>query len=187
MNLKHYKLLCIALLFLGCAKPIVLKTNYQHPEKSFQELLELEINHSKGRLSGVSMTVIAPDLDINWSGAYGYDSVEKQHSLSAQQPFRIASITKTFVSSAILRLHEDGKLNINDPISDYISEEHQSILKKGGYEPDQIKIQHCLRHTSGLFDYAQGNEDYIQEAGKNPKKDGPEQSNCNLLWIMEIL
>ncbi|UZO82557.1 beta-lactamase family protein [Aquimarina sp. ERC-38] len=168
--LFRFLTLFTAIIFTNCARPIVLKTDYQNPEKTFKELLQLEINNSKGKLSGVSMTVIASNLDINWSGAYGFDSTEKDHLLSAQQPFRVASITKTFVSVAILRLHENNKLSIDDPIADYISEEHQSILKADGYAPNQITIRHCLQHISGLFDYAEGNRDYIKEAKKNPRK-----------------
>lgn len=100
----------------------------------------------------------------------GSDLHNSDSKVTADQPYRIASVTKTFVAVAILRLHEQGKLSIEDPISKYISEEHIDILTTGGYNTDSILIRHCLNHTSGLFDYAVGNPSYINIALKDPNK-----------------
>ena len=132
----------------------------------FQNLL----NKLTQKSNGVTMTVLAPNLDLQWSGAAGFDTKMKDQKLSEKQPFRIASITKTYTAAAILRLAEMGKLDINDPIQTYISEQHKAILKKDAYNLSTITIKHCLQHTSGLFDYAVGNEDYVKTAIKNPKK-----------------
>lgn len=139
-------------------------------ETKFLEILKADIEQSKNKISGISMTVFAPDQDIYWSGAMGFDSTEKTNKLSEAQPFRIASITKTFTASAILRLYEQGKLKLDDPITRYISDQHQSILQQGGYDPSRITIKQCLQHTSGLFDYAMGGNNYIKTARKNPTK-----------------
>jgi len=170
MNYRILIPLLSLFLCIGCAKPITLVTNIEHPESSFEELLKKEIEHSKGAISGVSLTVFAPDQNIKWTGAEGYDSANKTKTLSIAQPFRIASITKTFVATAILRLYEEEKIALENPISDYISDEHQSILVAGGYVPSMINIRQCLQHTSGLFDYAMGSDSYIKVAKKNPKK-----------------
>jgi len=139
-------------------------------QKVLQELLEQAVLDSDGELAGLSLAVIAPDLEVNWSGAAGFDSTELDNELSPHQPYRIASVTKTFVAAAILKLYEQGALDIEDPISKYISEEHQLILKSDGYDPDRILIRHCLHHRSGLFDYADGNQDFKMEALSNPTK-----------------
>ena len=67
-------------------------------------------------------------------------------------------------------MHEKGLLSIEDPIAAYISQEHSTILRKGGYDPDKITLRHCLTHSSGLYDYAEGGPEYIQEASKNSFK-----------------
>lgn len=156
------------LLFTAC------KTKAQYNsipvEKTFQKNIDAAVADDKLNLSGMSMTVIAPSLDINWTGASGYDSTEKNQLLSAKQPFRIASLTKTFVAAAILRLQEEDKLSLQDPISKYISPQHIEILKSDGYDLDAITIEQCLQHRSGLFDYAVGSEAYIQEALKDSNK-----------------
>lgn len=135
-------------------------------EVVFQNLLE----ETAKRSSGVSMTVLAPNFDIQWSGAVGYDSKAKEQKLSVQQPFRIASITKTFTAVGILRLAEMGKVDINAPIKGYISEAHIAILEQDGYDLSAITVKHCLQHTSGLFDYAMGSDDYVKVAMQDPTR-----------------
>lgn len=133
---------------------------------AFQNLLDNKSQSS----TGVLMAVYAPKLDVKWQGAAGFDSKTKEHKLSPEQPFRIASISKTFTVVSILRLSELGKLDINDPIGNYISEEHKAILKQDKYDVNAITIKHCLQHISGLFDYAVGNNDYVMTAMEDPSK-----------------
>ncbi len=164
--LIFFCLLCI----FSCSKNVGTNPSRADAEATFQKLLEECIYSSFESVPGVSMTVKAPNLGINWTGASGYDSKAKEDTLTAQQPFRIASVTKTFVAAAILRLHEMGKLSIEDPIEKYISPEHIQLLKKGGYAPDSITLHHCLNHTSGLYDYALGGGSYLELAAKDAKK-----------------
>lgn len=88
-----------------------------------------------------------------WNGASGLSDVKNKIKIIPDQMFRIASVTKTFVAATILRLWEDHKLELDDPISKYLCDEHTEILKKGGYDPDKITIYHLLTHTSGLSDH----------------------------------
>jgi D-alanyl-D-alanine carboxypeptidase len=57
--------------------------------------------------------------------------------------FRIASITKTFVATVVLQLVEEGRLELDDPLS--------AFADLPGTEG--ITIRHLLGHTSGLPDY----------------------------------
>jgi len=122
-------------------------TNSKQNEVTFQTLLDSR----KQNTTGILMAINAPDININWQGAVGYDSKEKENILKQDQPFRIASITKTYTAVAILRLSEMGLLNINDPIDDYISEEHKEILKKDNYDLNIITIKQCLQQVVFLI------------------------------------
>jgi len=65
--------------------------------------------------------------------------------------FRIGSITKMFVSTAILKLEEQGKLNVNDDISMYLrSTLINDTIKSSG----PVTINNLLEHTSGIPDLA---------------------------------
>ncbi|MFK7775833.1 MAG: serine hydrolase domain-containing protein [Saprospiraceae bacterium] len=153
------------LLTLGCQT-----SSTYSAEKDFQSLLNELTASTINPTQGVSLSVYAPDVEISWTGNSGVSDVKKNTALVPSQPFRIASITKTFVAASIMLLHEKDSLSIDDPISQYISKNHLNILLKGGYDPDKILIKHCLNHTSGLFDYAVGSRTYINIALENPKK-----------------
>jgi D-alanyl-D-alanine carboxypeptidase len=59
--------------------------------------------------------------------------------------FRIGSVTKQFTAAAILQLAEQGKLKLDDPISEYYADAPLSWKK--------ITIRHLLTHTSGIPSY----------------------------------
>lgn len=124
------------------------------PKKVSTALQGLLDSATRDQIPGVLLHVESPKQKISWSGAAGVSDLKTQTKLQADQTFRIASVTKTFVACSILRLWEMGKLSLHDPISKYISAEHVAILKEGGYDPDQITIRHLLTHSSGLFDHA---------------------------------
>ncbi len=169
--MNHLNKLVIAFFFflVSCGDNVTTSPSKQDVEATFLLLMEEATNHSYGKMPGISMSIISPKLDTTWEGVIGYDSDKKEDSLQLHQPFRIASVTKTFVAAAILRLHEMGKISINESITKYISEEHINILEKEGYEPNKIKISHCLNHTSGLFDFGMGEgSSYLKIAKENP-------------------
>jgi len=141
-------------------------TKTTNAEAAFQQIIDDKTPNA----TGILLAVYAPDLGIEWQGASGFDSKPKEHKLTPEQPFRIASITKTYTAVSILRLSEMGKLDINNPIGDYISEAHKTILKQDNYNPDVITIKQCLQHTSGIYDYAEGGDDYVMTAMKDPNK-----------------
>jgi len=169
--------------FLSCKKQVYTNPLPDQVDATFQLLLEEAIEGSFGSISGISMSIISPKLEKNWAGVEGFDSTTKDKELNIDQPFRIASITKTFVAVAILRLHEIGTLSIEDPISKHILPTSKQILIDGSYDPDAIKIKHCLNHSSGLFDYAMGNRKFIDKAKSEPKKRWTRQEQ--LEWAME--
>lgn len=94
--------------------------------------------------SGMAIA-ITKDNQIVYSNAYGVKNIITQSPVNKNTIFHFASISKTFVSSAILKLYTDNKLKLSDPISKYIKNVTvpDSIFKT-------ITIQHLLNHTSGI-------------------------------------
>ncbi|MEN0002617.1 MAG: serine hydrolase domain-containing protein [Bacteroidota bacterium] len=160
--------LLVYILSVGCS--------YQTEDHKqlFQAELDKIVSSKFDWTPGVSMSVYAPNDHIDWSGTAGVSELKNFQDLSVNQPFRIASVTKSFVAVAILRLQEEGLLSIEDPIQTYISNQHNAILKSGGYDPAKITIRQCLNHTSGLYDYVLGTHEnpspYLSIIVKNPKK-----------------
>src|SRR5262245_4186273 len=102
---------------------------------------------------GVALAVRAPGLA--WSGAAGVADRASGRPLARSAGFRIASVTKTFTAAAILRLVEEGKLSLDDPIARHLSAATITVLRRGGYDVDAIRVKQLLQHTSGLYDYAE--------------------------------
>ncbi|MDF1695905.1 MAG: serine hydrolase [Saprospiraceae bacterium] len=163
-------LFTITLILLSCKKANQKQISPGELDQIISRYMEEAVNNSMNQIHGVSLAIKSSFHSYKWSGAAGYSSNEKTNLLEVDQPFRIASITKTFVAVSILRLHEEARLSIYDPLSKYISEAHQKLLIQDGYDPNKIKLYHCLNHTSGLFDYAMNGSPYVSEARKNPQK-----------------
>lgn len=114
---------------------------------------------------GFTVHVEAPDQRVSWSYAVGKDGKSSLQPLNASQPVLIASNTKPYVAASILRLEENKKLNIKDPIANYLGEYSRSELRKAGYRLDSITIKQLLSHTSGIRDYV--DEGYFQFISEN--------------------
>lgn len=137
--------------------------DFTHYSQRLQCLIEdaLKWNNEKSEtaeqyhlLSGVQLYVEAPRLGFFWSGASGYIDHNNNERMTPDNPVRIASITKTFIAAAILRLWEENQLNLDGAISEYLSLEHINLIRRHHYCLDNITPRHLLSHTSGLFDYA---------------------------------
>ncbi len=154
----------------ACRDNVDVSTSEVDIETTLELLLNECVDGTYGSIPGVTLSVLSPSLpNGSWTGSVGYDSREKEDELSRDQPFRIASVTKTFVAMSILRLHEMDSISIDDPVGKFISKEHIDILKEDGYDVNEILIRHCLNHTSGLFDYAANHDAYIDACSKDPK------------------
>ncbi len=132
---------------------------------SFQSIID-SIYATAPESVGIMLHVEAPDYDISESYAVGYSNKETQTALKANQPFLIASSIKPYVSTTMLRLQEEGILNIEDAIINYLTPKTRQIFQNDGYNLEAITIKHLLSHTSGIEDYA--NADYISYIDKNP-------------------
>lgn len=142
----------LLILFLsGCTDKA--KQAKPHPlEQVFQNQLE-DIYTQSPDAVGILVHIEAPDLGISWSGAVGYIDKERSETLTIDHPALLASNTKTYVAAAILRLYEDGRLALTDPLGKYLSPQTIALIKGGGYDTSTITIGHLLNHTSGIADY----------------------------------
>jgi D-alanyl-D-alanine carboxypeptidase len=154
--------LCCAIFALGCHA--TRNISGLPVSKDFQTLLDTSVNDKN---IGILLHVESPDYGISWSGASGFDDFANKTTLQENACFRIASVTKTFVACSILRLWEEGKLSLDDPISKYISAEHTRILQRGTYDADKIAIRHLITHSSGLFDHTNAPA-YFERIEKDP-------------------
>ena len=97
-------------------------------------------NYQNGVYDGA--VLVARDGQVILSQGYGFADREKKIPNTPQTKFQIASITKQFTAMAILLLQEQGKLNVDDSICNYITDCPEI------FEP--VKIRHLLSHSSGI-------------------------------------
>ena len=100
------------------------------------------------QIPGLALAVIK-DGKILKSQGYGFADVKLKIPVTTNTVFRIASVSKQFVATAIMMLVEEGKLNLDDPVSKY--------LDGTPSEWKQITIRHLLTHTSGIPDFINEN------------------------------
>lgn len=77
----------------------------------------------------------------------GYGTANVEHGVPATPDtvYELASITKSFTSTAVALLAEDGKLRFDDPIADYVPEAPAAW--------SSVTVRHLLGHNSGIPDY----------------------------------
>ena len=121
-------------------------------EASLQALVDDAVAQYPG-IRGAALHADSPPLSLDWEGAAGLAAPETAEVMTPAHPVRIASNTKTFVAAAVLRLAEEGRLAIDDPVADHLPTEFVELLRGDGYDPQAITVRHLLTHTSGLFDH----------------------------------
>ncbi|MBB3701171.1 beta-lactamase family protein [Flammeovirga yaeyamensis] len=95
---------------------------------------------------GVSIAIVDNEKVV-YSNGYGYSNKEEEIKASDQSIYRVGSITKSFTALSLLKLQEEQKLSLDDPIQKYIPE----LTIKSDFDTDNnIYIKDILTHTSGL-------------------------------------
>jgi len=111
------------------------------------------------------LSVMKGDGSFSWSGAAGIASQDGQVPMTKDTPIYIASVTKLYTATVIMRLYEKGALSLDDPISKYLPEKliRGIHVYKGEDYSHEITVRELLSHTSGIADY------YTQKSkeGKN--------------------
>jgi len=101
------------------------------------------------------LSVMKGDGTFSWSGSAGIASQDGQVPMTKDTPIYIASITKLYTATAIMRLYEKGAVSLNDPMARYLPEEliRGIHVYKGKDYSHEITIRQLLSHTSGIADY----------------------------------
>jgi CubicO group peptidase (beta-lactamase class C family) len=95
----------------------------------------------RGPVAGMSIAVFERGLPVLVKG-YGFADVEAKAPATPATSYPIASISKRFTAALILRLADQGKLALDDPLSRFFPEARQRI--------GALTVRHLLDHTSGL-------------------------------------
>ena len=133
----------------GCATAPPRPTNIAHSDYATTEayvskLVQYEMK--KNSVEGLSIALV-DDQRIVWAKGFGYADQEKNIPATADTLYRVGSISKLFTDMAAMQLVEQGKLDIDQPLKDYIP----NFSIKSRY-PGSVEItpRQLMTHHSGL-------------------------------------
>lgn len=103
----------------------------------------------------------AKDGAIFYNKSFGYHTYDKVRKVKWNDVYDIASLTKILATtSAVMKMTEDGKINLNDQISDY-------LLMLRDSNKDSLRFKEVLSHTSGLQNWIPFYQSTLTDEGWN--------------------
>ena len=122
----------------------VMTVNGQTNTRAEAEITAIMANY---QAIGASVAVVK-DGQIIYNQSFGLKDVESSEPLENDDLFRIASISKSFVTTGIMQLVEAGKLSLDDDVSDLIG----FRVRNPNFPDSVITLQLILSHRSSLSD-----------------------------------
>lgn len=101
----------------------------------------------ENNLPGISYGIII-DTALVYTGSIGFADLAGRRPVTSSTAFRAASMTKSFTALAILKLRDEGKLGLDDPVHIYLPE--LKDLKYLTSDAPVLTIRHLLTHTGGF-------------------------------------
>jgi CubicO group peptidase (beta-lactamase class C family) len=95
----------------------------------------------KNQVPGVALAIVR-DGKVERIGAYGLADLEAGSKVELETSFQIASATKVFTGTLVMILVQEGKLDLDEPLSKYLPDAPEAW--KG------MTVRHLAAHTSGL-------------------------------------
>ncbi|MFE4712446.1 serine hydrolase domain-containing protein [Paenibacillus sp. NPDC056722] len=97
--------------------------------------------------------------EVLFESAYGYANLEFGIKNNIHSCFSLASVSKQFTAFAIMLLHDQNKLNIDQPAQVYLPEDMMI--------DESIRVHHLLSHTSGLYNFYNFENDFFAGYNRN--------------------
>ena len=117
---------------------------------------QVEDFRARLRIPGLSVAVVE-DQKVLWAKGFGYADYENRIPATPDTVYHVASVTKPFAATLVMQLVEQGKVDLDEPISHYSSD----------FEDDSVRIKHLISHTSGgstpgeRYEYDGGRYEYL--------------------------
>lgn len=97
-------------------------------------------------LPGIVVGVVAGD-ELIWAQGYGHADLKTKKPMTPETKFRMASHSKLFTATSIMQLREQGKVRLDDPVSQHLP---WFRVKPAGDDDGVITVEQLLTHSSGL-------------------------------------
>jgi CubicO group peptidase (beta-lactamase class C family) len=85
--------------------------------------------------------------EVVFKKGYGYSNLETRKPVTTQTGFNVGSISKTVAAWGVMRLVEEGKLDLDVPVENYLTRWH---LPDSDFDKSGVTVRRLLSHTAGL-------------------------------------
>lgn len=150
---------------LGCFSLLPHQVSGQSPglhnlETRVQEILDETGTPGAG-------VVLVQNGELLWAGGVGLADRETSRPVSGETIYRLGSISKTFVGLAVMRLYQEGQLDLEDPVRGLAPE----IEFRNPWEStDPVRLIHLIEHTAGIDDLGFSE---LSQDGRTISQSGP--------------
>lgn len=143
------------LVLMFCLPATAVFAQNEKPPKPAQSIAELRQQLEKilqdTHTPGVSVAIVHRD-GPEWVAGLGKSNVAANQAVTDETLFRIGSVSKGFASLSILKLVNEGKLSLNDPVHKLVPE----VWFENRWEAtDPVRVVDLLEHTTGWDDMHQ--------------------------------
>lgn len=112
----------------------------------YRQLIPQEM--SKQHIPGMAIAIV-DDNRVVWSEGFGFTDWDHKTPVTADTPFSIQSMTKSFTAAAVMVAVQEGLVDLDTPISTYLPDFHiNSTFDE--HPEDEITLRHLLSHTAGF-------------------------------------
>lgn len=134
----------LLILLVACSRSVTETA----PEAALTKKLNAYLTETADRLNLAGLTVaITRNDSVIYTGAFGYRNIETKEPMTPRNVFHWASVSKTFVATAIMQLWEQKKINLDEKLTTYLP-----YFKQQDPFYKDITIRQMLNHTSGIGD-----------------------------------
>src|SRR5579885_694131 len=106
----------------------------------------LEAERETRKLPGLSCAIVY-DQEVLWSKGFGFANIEQKIVANPQTIYRIASVTKLFTATMMMRLRDSGRLHLDDPLEKYLP---SGKVQSRFTDPSPITFRQVVAHIAGL-------------------------------------
>lgn len=124
---------------------ITFSVNVRPAELSISEI-ETKVQEfmKEGKIPGMSLVIIRGNKQ--YLRSFGYADLDKKIPVTTKTLFELGSCSKAFTALAILKLEIEGRLNLDDSVSDYLPWFRVTYTNV----PQKITLRQVIHHTSGI-------------------------------------
>ena len=125
------------------------------------EQMVAEVIASNPSLVNAAVLISIPDEDFLYQQGFGTADPDTGAAMTADHPYRLASISKTFTAAVVLRMVEEGHFQLDDNLGLLLQNDdvpapyavNDLLVLNGTPRGSEITVRQLLSHRSGLMDY----------------------------------